>query len=568
MFKQTLSSKAQILSASQDGARTPQAEASAEDRDRTNTVIGRRNLWLLLVAFTLTALVQIVVASRSGLWADEVFSLAMATGHSLEHPAAAADPTLGDFVEPNHPVLAEEFRRYLKHDEPPASPARIIRAVLLSDTNPPLYYLLVYAWTLIFGTSDIVLRLFSIVCSLACLPLLVGVARGTGGKGAVFASCVLFAFSPLSIYYSTEGRMYSLLWLCVLATAWTSLVLQQRGGGSATYVLWTVASAAGFLTHYFFIFPWMAMVVFLVMRPGKFERQRLLACIFVVGLAILPWYLMVPDSLGRWRVTQGWLKSEPARFDRLRATSNDFFQFFSGASILWGYRLRSASAAAIAALALFAVVAAAMAWRLRLRMFHGRRLFLWLWFMAACATPSVVDLLEGTYAADYPRYALAGLPAAYLLAAVGFVCLGRRIRAIMLLLILLAWAPNVLSIYRNRSRSWSPIREISHAACANNSPSDLILVHSIPSGVLGIARYAEGPVALASWVGQLGTRQMPESLHKLAAGRTRIVFVKVHEVREPAPEEDWLHTNAVVFSERRLATGRIVDFRPINSKTF
>ena len=84
---------------------------------------------------------------RHSLWADEVFSLAIATGHSLEHPAATADPTLGDFVEPEGPVHAEEFKRYLAHDNPPASPARVVRAVWLSDTSPPLYYLLLYGWT-------------------------------------------------------------------------------------------------------------------------------------------------------------------------------------------------------------------------------------------------------------------------------------------------------------------------------------------------------------------------------------------------------------------------------------
>ena len=139
---------------------------------------------------------------------DEVFSLAIATGHSLEHPAAIADPALGDFVEPKGPVHAEEFKRYLVHDDPPASPSRVVRAVLLSDTSPPLYYLLLYGWTLLFGTSDVALRLFSTTWSLACLPLLVGVARRTGGRDSVLPACILFALSPLAVYYSTEGRMY------------------------------------------------------------------------------------------------------------------------------------------------------------------------------------------------------------------------------------------------------------------------------------------------------------------------------------------------------------------------
>jgi 4-amino-4-deoxy-L-arabinose transferase-like glycosyltransferase len=543
-------------------------DVSPKDGNHTQSVNRRRNFYLLLAVFGLTAVVQIAVAGRSGLWADEIFSLAMATGHSLEHPAAAADPAWGDFVEFDHPVHAEELQRYLKHDRPPASPTRVIRAVLLSDTSPPLYYLLLYGWTLLFGTSDLVLRSFSIGCSLACLPFLVGVARRTGGKGAVFPACVLFAFSPLGIYYSTEGRMYSLLWLCMLAMIWASLALRQRGGGFALDVMWVVASVAGFLTHYFFVFPWLAIVVFLLLRPGKFQRRSLLICIFLVALASLPWYLMVPDSLGRWRVTQGWLKSKPPNFDRVRDTWSNFSQFFSGDSVLWGSWLRSTTTAGTAALALFAVVAVAMAWRLRSRMFHGCRVFLWLWFIAACAAPLAFDLAQHTYMVAVPRYAIAALPAAYLLAAVGLACLGRRTKLIMLALIVLAWAPNLLSIYGNRSRNWQPIRQLSRAANADGTPSDLILVHSIPSGVLGISRYANESAALASWVGQLGTRRVPESIHKLAAGRTRIVFVKVHAVREPAPEEQWLRANAVVFHETRLNWGRIVDFRPMDSKTF
>jgi hypothetical protein len=519
---------------------------------------------MLLGVFVIAALLWICVAGRSGLWVDEVFSLAMATGHSLEHPAAAADATQGDFVEPDHAVPAEEFRRYLKHDNPPASPARVVRAVLLSDTSPPLYYLLLYSWTMLFGTSDLILRLFSIACSLACLPLLVAIARRTGGKGAVFASCVLFAFSPLAIYYSTEGRMYSLFWLCVLATTWASLVLQQRGGSVGMYALWIVASAAGFLTHYFFVFPWLAIVAYLLIRPEKVARTRLVACLLLLAVLILPWYARVPESLASWRITKDWLKWQPRGFDRLAASRDLVLQFFSWRNKLWPDH----RATNIATLILFGFVAVGMVWRLRAQVFSQSRLLLWLLFVATCTGPLVFDLVQDSYTAAYPRYAIAALPAAYLLAGAGLACLGQRTRIIVLVLIVLAWAPNVLSIYGSQSRNWQPIREASQSVCANSSSSDLILIHSIPSGVLGIARYADGPAELASWVGQLRTRRVPESIHKLAAGRTRVLFVRVHEVREPAPEEDWLRANAVVSHETRLGSARIIDFRPLHAETF
>ena len=114
---------------------------------------------MLVAILALAALLRVGIIGRSSLWADELFSLAIATGHSLEHPAAIANPKLGDFVQTDGAVGQEEFRRYLRHDNPPAGPARVLRAVLLSDTSPPLYYLLLYGWTLLLGTSDVSIRM-------------------------------------------------------------------------------------------------------------------------------------------------------------------------------------------------------------------------------------------------------------------------------------------------------------------------------------------------------------------------------------------------------------------------
>ena len=516
-----------------------------------------QELWILLAIVMLGLALRVGLLGRSGLWADEVFSLAIATGHSLEQPAAAAQPELGDFVELDHAVPAIEFSKYLKHEHPVESPARVIRAVLLSDTSPPLYYLLLYGWTRVFGTSDTALRGFSILCWLACLPFFVAVARRVAGREAVVASCVLFAFSPLAIYYSNEGRMYSLLWLCVLATTWASIVLHKRGGNVGVYTVWVLASAGGFLTHYFFFFPWLAMVGYLMINPEKLRRVHLLVSLALTGVLILPWYAKLPQSAANWRITQGWLKLYPGHFNRLAGSLDLVTQFFSGhAHELWlGNR-----ASYIAALILFGIVFVLMIRRSRAELFRQDRLFLWLSFAAACLGPLAYDLVQHTYMAAKPRYAIAALPASYLLAAIGFACLRPRMVVTMLCLICLAWMPNILSIYRNPS-PWLPMREIARAATVNGSPSDLVLVHSIPSGVLGIARYATGPAPIASWVEQLKNRRTPESLQQLAAGRTRILFVKVHDAGAPAPEEDWLRANAQVLHETKLGIGAVVEFQ-------
>lgn len=49
---------------------------------------------LLLLLIAVAVLLRLSLADERALEVDDVFSLAMATGHSLEHPAAEADPTL------------------------------------------------------------------------------------------------------------------------------------------------------------------------------------------------------------------------------------------------------------------------------------------------------------------------------------------------------------------------------------------------------------------------------------------------------------------------------------------
>jgi len=535
------------------------------NRDSANT--RHRTLWLVLAVACLAAFVDVVVASRSGLWRDEISSLAKATGHNLEQPIHVADPKQGDFVEPEHPVLADEFRRYLKHDHPFAGPSRVIRAVLLSEAHPPLYFLLLYAWTMALGTSDIVLRLFSIICSLACMPFVVSIARRLGGSRAAFSSCALFAFSPWTIYFATEGRMYSLLLLCVLAVMWASLVLHDDGVSLSVSAVWVLSSVAGFLTQHIFVFPWLAIVAWLLRSRGKFARLNLAVCLFLTLALILPWYLRLPFSVGSFRATPtaAWLTLRPPGFDRTVAFRDTLLRFFSGSSQqLWPIDLRNIINHD-RALVLFGVVAAVAAWQLRLQAFRGGRLLLWLVFGAACLGPLAFDLVTHTYTMVHPRYSVAALPSAYLLAGLAFAALERRIALIGLTLIILTWVPDISSMYR-APLPWRPLREIAQAVSVNASSSDVILVHETRADVLGIARYATGLAPLASSLEPLQTRPMPDSLNGLIAGRTRVIFV--WNVLEPAPEEKWLRANGVVSRDLRMGWYRIVDFRPINSKTF
>ena len=92
-----------------------------------------RSSWSLVLLVCAAMTLRIVLALRPGVWGDEIFSLAKATGQSLDQPAAEARPARGDFVQPAAVTASSSFRRYADHDEPAAGPLTI--AVDVAETE-------------------------------------------------------------------------------------------------------------------------------------------------------------------------------------------------------------------------------------------------------------------------------------------------------------------------------------------------------------------------------------------------------------------------------------------------
>ena len=520
------------------------------------------------VLFALFVLLRLGLVNRHGLWADELFSLAMATGHSLEHPPSQADPAQGDYVEAAHAVPPSAYRRYLEHDHPPAGPMRVLRAVRLSDTSPPLYYLLLYPWTRVLGPTDAALRLFSVAWALACLPVLGSLARRIGGRVARGPTYFLFTVSPLCIFYSTEGRMYTLLWFWTLAGMWLALELRRRGLRPGLWLPWVAVGVAGLLTHYFYAWVWAAALAWLGLSPGRLPRWSVAAAVVLIGLLVLPWYGRLPEILASWRATGSWLNERPADYYPVLYWLYLPWSYFSVHGI-WGVPIPFD----LITVAVFLVVVRALGRQRGRSWLRPRRRLLWLWLVAACLGPVAFDFLRGTYIVTQARYAIAGMPAAFTLLGLGLGRLSARHCRHLLMLMGLVWLLAIARMYAGRTRAFEPFREVGQLLAAQAGTGDLVLVHSIPSGVAGIARYMDAAgaspgVGFASWVGQLRQRRVPEDLLRLAAGRRRIILVKLHDVDQPAPQEDWLRRHASLIGERQLYKAWILYFVPRGGATF
>jgi len=505
---------------------------------------GRHHPWLpgaLLLAAAVA--LRVVLALRPGLWVDEIFSLAIATGHSLEHPAAQAIPELGDWIEPAEPRPAAEYRRFLEHEAPPAGPARVIRATLLSDTNPPLYYLILDSWLRAAGTSDAALRSLSALFALACLPLVFRIGRRLGGRRVAWIACLLFALSPPALHYSAEGRMYSLTWLLALGLAELSQRIARSPRGPL-FALFGLVAGAALLTHYFLAFVVAACLGWLLVHSRAASRLGIALATALASLLAAPWYLRLPESLAAWRVTAGWLAGSLSAWETVKAPVLLAWSFV-GSYGLWG---GSKLADALLALLFAGLLAHALRRGARRLLVPSRQLVL-AWALASCIGPLAFDFLQGTRASLLARYALPGLPAGLLLAALLVARLPRRLAPAALALILLAWLPGWRGAFSAEARPSQPFPEIARRLDAWGHGSELVIVHSIPSGVLGVSRYVDPRTPIASWVPQLGMRCAPDDLPAWLEGRCRAALVKIHDLGEPSPAEAWLATNATL--ERR-----------------
>jgi uncharacterized membrane protein len=507
-----------------------------------------RSSWVLVLLVCAAMMLRMVLALRPGVWGDEIFSLAMATGHSLEHPAVEARPVLGDFVQPPEVTPSSSFRRYAEHEHPAAGPGRVVRAVLLSDTNPPLYYLLLSAWTRVTGTGDQALRFFSLFWAGLTLLFLWRLGCDLGDRGIAWTAVVLYAWSPVSVFYSIEGRMYSMVWCLATALAWLTLRLVRGGVSPVRAAAWTVVAVAGLYTHYFFAFVGLACGLWMLLRPGRLSRLAALGLGAITAIAVAPWYGQVPAALASWRITGTWLNDPLHWPEQATRPFEVAWSLLAGGSLWGGSPIVDGMLAA-----LYALLAV---WLLRggklASLFSIERRLVWLWVMVVVVGPYALDLVRHTGASRVPRYVLGGLPAAMLLVAFAVQPLSSRARTVFVALVLVGWTAGLAPIIRQPSRPGAVYGALASELERRIGPDGVVLVHSIPSGVIGLSRALSQDLPFLVWIEPLGLRQSSDLAARLQS-RRQVALVQVHNIGLASPAERWLREHA------RLTVRRIYD---------
>lgn len=88
-------------------------------------------------------------------------------------------------------------------------PDGILKNLVNHDAHMPLYYLCLNLWMKLFGNSDVILRLFSVLFGMLTIPALYLLGKTYRSKELGYLVAVLGCISPVLIYYSQEVRFYS-----------------------------------------------------------------------------------------------------------------------------------------------------------------------------------------------------------------------------------------------------------------------------------------------------------------------------------------------------------------------
>ena len=175
------------------------------------------------------------------------------------------------------------------------SPQDLIHAVRTSEVSPPLFFFVVWLARRI-SDAQVWLRLPSLVCGVALIPVLYAVGRRLVGSTAALVGAGLAVLSPFLVWYSDEARGYALLALLVVGSTWALLVALERGG-FGRWALVTVLVAGVLLTHYTALF----VVVVQAMWACWVRRDRIQPVVVsyaVAALLVAIWLPFAPGDNG------------------------------------------------------------------------------------------------------------------------------------------------------------------------------------------------------------------------------------------------------------------------------
>ncbi|MDX6668523.1 MAG: mannosyltransferase [Solirubrobacteraceae bacterium] len=163
----------------------------------------------------------------------------------------------------------------------------MLDGVARTESTPPLFYVLAWAWAKLFGHGEAGLRSLSALFGTLTVPVAWRAGRELFSPAAGLIAAALVAVNPFFVWYSQEARSYALL---VLMAALSVLFLARalRNPAPRALALWALSAALALLTHYFAAFLLVPEAIWLLWSARRRAAWAAVGGVGAVALALIP----------------------------------------------------------------------------------------------------------------------------------------------------------------------------------------------------------------------------------------------------------------------------------------
>ncbi len=279
---------------------------------------------------------------------------------------------------------------------------------ITGDFHPPLYYFLMHFWVRIFGSSEVALRLPSVLFGIGTVYILYKIAMFMHGKFIATLAAVLLATAPFHVYYSQEARMYSMVTFFASLSFYCLLTPEKSNKNKYLYFIFTLLML---FSDYYGFLVLLAQGIYLITKKNY---KFLLICLFACFLIYLPWVPMLITQLKTGllatQTLPGWGKLANISF--LKAIPLTFIKFTIGRITIFDRRVY-----AVFSVGLLALIGVILVNLIKSKVKNNNYFLITaLWFVV----PLIVAWIASLFIPNFqPFRLLLILPAFYLLLATG-----------------------------------------------------------------------------------------------------------------------------------------------------
>jgi mannosyltransferase len=174
----------------------------------------------------------------------------------------------------------------------------------LQETNPPLYYIILHWWIILFGDSEFSVRFPSVMFGFLSIFMIYKVGNQIFNKDVGILSSLLLGLSVFHIRYSQEARTYSLSVLLTLLSIYFFIKLLRKSSSTVLlgYILY---SALLIYSHIYGLFIIIFQNIYIIAlyllskETNKLSLKRWILIQIILIILFIPWVnIFLAQTLG------------------------------------------------------------------------------------------------------------------------------------------------------------------------------------------------------------------------------------------------------------------------------